>query len=295
MPIRLFGFGYVAMLDDFMVVSVAMHKYGYFPPIIKVYSARSDSWKTMPDRVKVPIYRFTSARVKVPLERFSSEFSVNLNGVAYWLGWSGSDGNDVGVRKILGFDFACEEFKTLLLHKDINQSEIMGFTVLDGCICVLARDANSCLGMWVMKEYGVVESWTKTYSFIGIYTEPTASIFSICIAGDHKVLFEIDNRLFLYDAVKDITTKLEVGLPVIRRREGTLDIARYDESLVSPSGYICQNEMQIANNKKRKRMKECNKWYDISFYLFSYIVCYIIDFIGLVLLGSLVVVDIMFC
>ncbi|XP_074341943.1 F-box protein CPR1-like [Apium graveolens] len=244
-PIRLFGFSYVQVLDDFMVVSAAMHKYGLFPPIIKVYSARSDSWKTMPARPR---------GVKVPLDRFTSDFSVNVNDVAYWLGWSGSDGNhNLSVRKILGFDFALEEFKTLLLHDDINQSEIMAFTVLDGCICVLSPDAYSCLGMWVMKECGVVESWTKTYSLNGIiYMEPNTSVSPICNAGN-KVLFEIDNQLVLYDPVKTVTTELEAGLPVIMEREGRLDFARYVESLVSPSGYICQDKRQIA---KWKRMNE---------------------------------------
>lgn len=237
--VRFSGFGFVQSLDDFMVVSAATHKYGLFPSVIRVYSDKANSWKTMPAEVKVPFSAFTPAK------------SAYANGVAHWLGyisWVDRHGNARSCCKIMGFDFANDKFEILLLHENIDQGEIKAFGALGGCICVLARDADLSLGMWVMKEYGVVDSWTKTFSIRRASTQkPSTSIFPICDAGD-EVLFEINKQLVLYDTVKNTAAKLKAGLQGIREWEGKLDMARYEECLVSPHAYFCQVETQAAND-----------------------------------------------
>ena len=59
-----------------------------------------------------------------------------------------------------------------------------------------------------MKELGVVDSWTKTFSSKRACTNPRpAFVFPICSAGN-EVLFEVNLKLVLYYSVKNKATKV---------------------------------------------------------------------------------------
>ena len=62
-----------------------------------------------------------------------------------------------------------------------------------------------------MKKLGVVDSWTKTFSFKRACTNPPVFVFPIYGAGN-KVLFEVNLNLVLYYSVKNKATKISAGL-----------------------------------------------------------------------------------
>lgn len=227
---RLSGFGYDSESGNFMVVSAAIHHDGVFDSVVKVYSANTHSWKTIAHPVRALLH------VRHP------DQSVFVNGVCHWLGWVFSPEPDVfnddedyeAVYKILGFDIANENFIILPVHED-TKSRGRDLGQLGGCLCVLSREPDLSVGMWVMKEYGVAESWVKIFSFNRAYiSNRFLTMYPICYAGD-KIVFEINHHLYLYDPVNDIATKqLQVNLSEIWSGEGKPQIARYEETPVSP-------------------------------------------------------------
>ncbi|KAK1355333.1 F-box domain-containing protein [Heracleum sosnowskyi] len=152
--IRLSGFGYVEVCDDYMVVSIGTDNTGVGDQVIRAYSAKTDSWKTVLARVPFRVLPWVKP--------------VCVNGVVHWLGFGGKF---PPVNQIIGFDFAKEEFRILPLMGNMNERGIKALGVMGGCFCVLSteRDRDSFLEMWIMMEYGVKESWIRTLSFGGAF------------------------------------------------------------------------------------------------------------------------------
>ncbi|KAL1819322.1 hypothetical protein ACET3Z_014191 [Daucus carota] len=223
-PSKVSGFGYIPSLDDFRVVCVALYKDRPYAPVIRVYSSKADSWKTK------------KITVTEPLLGFISDCAVYLNGSAYWLGWSVEVDGKHRYRRLclIAFDFVKEEFSTVSLHDENihDEDKIKAFVVLEGCLSVVVDEDDFSVGMWMMKDLGVQESWTKSFSFRRSFLQPHVPVFPICQAGD-AVLFDVNLELGWYDPVKDIASKL-CDLRRIRSREGRIHIAKYEESLISP-------------------------------------------------------------
>lgn len=86
------------------------------------------------------------------------------------------------VSSIPYFDFDNEKFDFLSLPKDniIRQTQVgMTIGVVDGCLCLCHFFKRRYLDIWIMKEYGVSETWTKFLSidirnevFYGGYYQP---------------------------------------------------------------------------------------------------------------------------
>ncbi|KAE9459720.1 hypothetical protein C3L33_08361, partial [Rhododendron williamsianum] len=55
-------------------------------------------------------------------------------------------------------------FKLWKIHKEMTWEWVLG--VLGGCLCVCDGSGFEKLKIWVMKEYGVQESWSKELCFI---------------------------------------------------------------------------------------------------------------------------------
>lgn len=217
--IRLSGFGYVAVCDDYMVVSIGTDNTGVDDQVIRVYSAKTDSWKTVLTRVPFRVLPWVKP--------------VCVNGVVHWLGFGGKY---PPVNQIIGFDFVKQEFKILPLRGNMNDRGIKALGVLGGSVCVLSteRDVDSFLEVWIMMEYGMKESWIRTLSFGGAYnTDGMTVVFPVCYLEDKIILMIKCEKLVLYDPVRRISTNLDVNL---RGRAGTLDVVMYEESLVSPYG-----------------------------------------------------------
>lgn len=90
-----------------------------------------------------------------------------LNGSLHWL-CSGKKGSN----SIVSFNFDIEKFQSIppppfKLCKsvmDMNWEMVLG--VLRGCLCICDGSGFEKLKIWVMKEYGVKESWSQEFCFI---------------------------------------------------------------------------------------------------------------------------------
>ncbi|XP_057976116.1 F-box/kelch-repeat protein At3g23880-like [Malania oleifera] len=150
------GFGFhrlAAGPGDYKVVIISLSN--ELNPLVKfntlVYSLRMDSWKQI-DNSNLP-------QNMVP--GYYSE-QVWLNGSVHWLtNHSGDRGRYVSV---LSFNMADETFREMSLPQNIfSKEKLMG--AAEGRLCVVAYNfyATKDVEVWVMKEYGVGEFWTKLF------------------------------------------------------------------------------------------------------------------------------------
>ncbi|KAM5583987.1 hypothetical protein ABKV19_003718 [Rosa sericea] len=208
------GFGYDSATDDYkVIVGTKMDEEIKF----QVFTLKTSSWKVL---------------------RISNALNISgpgffLNGALHWL--VRVEPNPGNSRAILSFDLAEEEFHEMipLPYDDVD---FEGMTILRNCLCVvdsfIGRDGVSTI--WLMKEYGVKQSWTQVIrcsrkdfpkEYRHVFVKP------ICILEKGELLFH-DWRagfLVLYDP-KENTFK-NVTKTHDRLRCGTLV---YRETLVSP-------------------------------------------------------------
>ncbi|XP_058225939.1 F-box protein At3g07870-like [Rhododendron vialii] len=90
-----------------------------------------------------------------------------LNGSLHWIYTE-----ENGSNSIVSFNFDIEKFQSVppppfklwKIDKEMTGEWVLG--VLGGCLCVCDGSGFEKLKIWVMKEYGVQESWSKEFCFI---------------------------------------------------------------------------------------------------------------------------------
>ncbi|KAL8556884.1 hypothetical protein ACS0TY_004382 [Phlomoides rotata] len=166
-PIMKYGFGFDELKDDFKVFG-SLHLYatdGTCHTIGKVYSLRSNSWKA----VEYSVSSFHGA-------------GVYVNGKLHW------QKHDKCV--IVSFDLNSHVSGVVDLPSSYSYSSDVRFLsilrVHKGCLIAHAlqiENPNTHLHIWVMKEYGVKESWDKVTSVL-YFNDPRGYSFAIAPNGD---------------------------------------------------------------------------------------------------------------
>ena len=112
---------------------------------------------------------------------------------------------ELGIRDcVLGFDIRDDKFFELpqpdYENKGMNFQVDVG--VLEGNLCVMCNYEHVCVDVWVMKEYGVKESWCKMFSvhavkWISAFMFLRPLVYS---KGGDMVLLEVNaGKLLWYD------------------------------------------------------------------------------------------------
>ncbi|KAK3195754.1 hypothetical protein Dsin_027064 [Dipteronia sinensis] len=195
------GFGFHHRTNDYKIVRIM-----YFteigepyverePPRVEVFSLARNSWR------KVGTNSGSYARDKTS--------TVVVNGCVHWFAYRTKDASG---KFILAFDFDSEEFGEITLPKyhHNGDSQFHGhrpeafLAVLRESLALIAsfyKNRLICYNIWVMREYGMAESWSKQYSVV-----PKDRIFR-CLgivnnrdlmldAGDEKgvISYELDKQ-----------------------------------------------------------------------------------------------------
>ncbi|KAI8032185.1 F-box protein CPR1 [Camellia lanceoleosa] len=142
-----YGLGYDSSSDDYKVVSIAHYDYGsdFDDNIVSVYSLRISSWGRIED----------SPYIHTPNGPSPGIF---VNGALHWFASSFVGSNNSTV--IASLDLTYENYGDVPSPVDdfVLFEEL---SVLGGCLCMLVSRRCGCKDVWVMKEYGVRDSWTK--------------------------------------------------------------------------------------------------------------------------------------
>ncbi|KAK9267581.1 hypothetical protein L1049_010009 [Liquidambar formosana] len=138
------------------------------------------------------------------------EFGILASGALHWVvtRWPGLD-----MKIVVAFDVGLEEYREVPQPEYLGENFDMNLGVLGGFLCILCNYSQIRVDIWVMKEYGVKESWNKHFSVLDLeytwsikFIKPLA--YSKC--GD-KVLLILNKEEFIwYDIEKKTVANAEI-------------------------------------------------------------------------------------
>ncbi|XP_012842264.1 PREDICTED: F-box/kelch-repeat protein At3g23880-like [Erythranthe guttata] len=209
-----YGLGYDESNDDYKVVCIRdtnvrePHHYE-----TRMYSSKADSWK------KIESYD----------KRFHSILCGKfVNGRLHWLARFDSDDSHRGT--IISLDLADEKYRTLSSNSIAN---FQTGTVVEfgGYLGLLSVRRDRHLDLWVMKEYGVTESWTKIWTKSDFVDRPDLSggpTIPVCWTKNGDIVMVRGYDVLVCNG-RNILRKSRVDMIGDR-----IDSIVYVESLVSP-------------------------------------------------------------
>ncbi|XP_045823812.1 F-box/kelch-repeat protein At3g23880-like [Trifolium pratense] len=174
----MYGFGYDSISDTYKVVVVfsdLTHDDLTIDELmnevnreVMVHTLGTDSWKNVSE--------FPFAFVSY------CQYGQHVTGTINWLIFAGIN------RVIASFDLGKECYREVLLPDDsskVDNNKLL-LSVFRDCLCMISGE-----DVWVMKEYGNKESWTKLFT-ISSMRDPRASsypfIWPIRVFEDEQVL-----------------------------------------------------------------------------------------------------------
>lgn len=158
---HLYGFVYDALSDDYLLILVALFGSAHAQTEIKIFSFKTNSW----DRIGFDD-RYLEG---------GDEFSAGtlLNGALHWLVFYEYEDIDEDIPFsfleyapcIVAFDLVRRSFSpiALFLIFSTEKYQLYSLREMGGClsVCCSRRECGTA-EIWVMKEYGVLSSWTKS-------------------------------------------------------------------------------------------------------------------------------------
>ncbi|PIA26892.1 hypothetical protein AQUCO_08600042v1 [Aquilegia coerulea] len=232
------GFGYNPIINDYKVVKIRQYyrdDYEFICFEVMVYTLGTDSWRIVDGALLLYF-------------RFGSQLSGNGNPNPHWLVTVNAD--SCVPRAVVYFDLVSEKFCEIELPKSVGN--IISAGTLGGCLCLFGSLEETRTDVWVMKEYGVKDSWVKFYTII--YSTVIGSVQQLkilCHSNNGKILFRNGrDDLILYDPKVEDARILEIhGLPA-----NCEDMVIHVGSLVSlKTGTY--GRMQTKNKRERKQNK----------------------------------------
>ncbi|ONI25072.1 hypothetical protein PRUPE_2G278600 [Prunus persica] len=160
------GLGYVSSTDDYKIFIDAYVYSTPFQKFMEIFSSRLNSWKRIQVRGHDPPCSFRSPT--------TTSLGALTNEALHWFY------SRVGEEEptILAFDLAKEEFREVPFPTfdgdaddiDVNQMGVQVVSRGEGeeCLCVSItrrRGGVNFMEFWVMREYGVRESWNVLFKF----------------------------------------------------------------------------------------------------------------------------------
>lgn len=212
----IYGFGYDECGDDFKVVGIfCVFRNGYaYETEVKVYSSKADCWRRIED------FPFG-----IPLDD-SGKFA---NGALHWAASRDIRSGSPNSWIVVSLDLAKETYGEVLQPSYGEGEYDLTLGVLGEYLCILCNYGRTRTDVWIMKEYGVRESWTKLVT-IPYLKETMTYSKPLGISENGDILLEFESHLILYNANDSIFKD-----PEIHKFDGCLEADTYVESLVSPN------------------------------------------------------------
>ncbi|KAL5710459.1 hypothetical protein ACHQM5_021018 [Ranunculus cassubicifolius] len=178
-----FAFGFSRSSNEYKVVKIVTTS--KFWSNVEVYTLGMDCWRVL-ESISYGIAAFRSVTALV-------------NGVIHWYGCEAE--GDV----IIAFDVKDEIFQEISRPRGVDYNscdvEIWELGGLLSMICIFGQIEVREIQMWVMKEYGVAESWTKGFK---IERPDVLGQFSFLqplgVTKDGEIIIKKDNsKVVLYN------------------------------------------------------------------------------------------------
>ncbi|KAL6221262.1 hypothetical protein ACLB2K_009013 [Fragaria x ananassa] len=186
-----------------------------------------------------------------------------LNEALHWVQLEWEDWEYIVGAKIVSFDLAEEKFEEMVQFPDpLSECEecycSVGIGVIEDCLTVCIEPNESDLSIWMMKEYGVKESWNEVVSISreALPKELNLSLRPLSISKDGEVFLNLNRNVFALYSSKDKRFKAVA----LTHQHVDFDTAIYAESLVSPvTGHLAkqtweQHVMKRHMNTNRSKI-----------------------------------------
>ncbi|KAI9082752.1 hypothetical protein K1719_035326 [Acacia pycnantha] len=192
------GFCFDPKNNDFLVVKVFLYYTKRNPPWVELYSHNTGKWRTIIGRgpsLRFSVWGITSDQVFV-------------NGALHWLVSGAQFGRNSYVTIILSFDFATETFGELILPRCLEFRADIDFYLLKGVnsLTLVRKTYVSICYIWVMKEYGNVDSWNMIFSFDLTRHGHIERVIAMRNSGE-LVLERRDDEVIFFDPKKDLVRR----------------------------------------------------------------------------------------
>lgn len=156
-----------------------------------------------------------------------------MSGTINWLSY---DISSSLLNAIVSLDLENESYQNLLLPDTDKQRESLG--KLRDCLCLFTSSSSDMLvEVWIMKEYGNKEPWTKLYNipYMGDQVlNPYSKSRCYAISDDDQVLMDFQEFLTLTSFVYD-SKNGTFNIPEFQHISSSyLNPEVYVESLISP-------------------------------------------------------------
>ncbi|XP_058785030.1 F-box/kelch-repeat protein At3g23880-like [Vicia villosa] len=184
------GFGYDHVSDNYKAVVLYYSGTNFFDTTkVKVHTLGTDFWKTSES--------FSFGAV------FGEQSGTLVRDTINWMAYT--EWPRKGPIFIVSFDLGNDSYQKLLPpdHAEIS-TNYLRLSVLRDCLCLVSGHH-----IWVMKEYGIQDSWTKLFSFSCIQ-DPTKDYSlsnALYIFEDGQLLLEIlddwKTKWIVYDPKND--------------------------------------------------------------------------------------------
>ncbi|GAU28813.1 hypothetical protein TSUD_21500 [Trifolium subterraneum] len=230
----LFAFGYDPFIDNYKVVALFWYKYdfnfGTYKTQANVYSYTlgTNSWKRIKDFPFLPWFSGLGM----------SKHGIFVSGTVNWLAYHQSNGHAINVSSqcIVSLHLGKESYQEIPLP-DFGNSKMLTLEVMRDCLCLSSlKSPKSYFDVWLMKEYGNKESWTKLFRlpyYDGFSYGFLTNIIYISEDDNHVLLVFTEKGKFrwvVYDFKNNTTKSSET--------QDDLDMLKakvYVESLIWPS------------------------------------------------------------
>ncbi|KAI5660652.1 hypothetical protein M9H77_19975 [Catharanthus roseus] len=182
------GFGYDDINDDYKIVRISNYCE------VKVYSLKLNSWK------RVEGFPYTIS--------YTCNNGVLSNGSLHWLPYW-KDKSNLN-RWILAIDLRTDKYRLVPLPEIKEKYEMGRLGVLNGCDLSLVIQTSSHVLTWIMKDYGIKDSWRnimriESNDLMYLLVQPLA-YFEI-----RKQLIYQDSKGFIsYDIERKLQQRIDI-------------------------------------------------------------------------------------
>ncbi|GFP92871.1 F-box/kelch-repeat protein at3g06240 [Phtheirospermum japonicum] len=205
------GFGYDELNNDYKVVAILFGIFQKGPYKVLIFSLKANRWKRIED-----------FKHGVPLDN-SAKYT---NGKLHWL--VKRDGR----MNIVSLDLASEQYGKLGPPRNADNGNSCSAGLFSESLCLMLDDHKASMHVWVMKEYGVRDSWARVLVIPHIGGPGRyPHMLRVWSLNNDEILLSYGRVVVVYD-MKGNTYRY----PPIDNIHAIIQADVYVESLVSPSG-----------------------------------------------------------
>ncbi|PWA80878.1 F-box associated interaction domain-containing protein [Artemisia annua] len=210
----LYGFGYDESTDDYKVVVITRGNQ------VNLFSLKTGTPKKIGNFPHVHLLYHSGYKALLDCGKFT-------NGALHWTGCNLEHES----WKIISLDLAKETYGEVLQPVYDKGQKVLKLGALGHCLSVTCNYLYKGADIWVMKVYGVKDSWTKLF-YIPCNLPDCGRLYQfvvpLCISNDGKVLLQYRSKLVVYDTHNSSSTEISWDF------DGWNEICIVVESLVSP-------------------------------------------------------------